>query len=77
MPKETLKKSTAGSSNYKIVTAVFGLFFVVLAVAIVVVSDRTVGPLLAAVVISVLGIDAIASALRNKPSLLSRIGPLP
>ena len=77
MPKETLKKSTGGSSNYRIVTAVFGLFFVVLAVAIVVVSDRTVGPLLAAVVISVLGIDALASALRNKPSLLSRIGPLP
>ena len=77
MPKETLKKSTAGSSNYKIVTAVFGLFFVVLAVAIVVVSDRTVGLLLAAAVVSVLGIDAIVSALRNKPSLLSRIGPLP
>lgn len=48
-----------------------------LAVAIVVVSDRTVGPLLAAAVFSVLGIDAIVSALRNKPSLLSRIGPLP
>lgn len=55
----------------------FGLFFVVLAVAIVVVSDRTIGPLLAAAVISVLGIEAIASAFRNKPSLLSRIGPLP
>lgn len=72
-----MKNNSSGSRNYRIVTAVFGLFFVVLAVAIVVVSDRTVGPLLAAVVISVLGIDAIASALRNKPSLLSRIGPLP
>jgi hypothetical protein len=49
----------------------------VLAVAIVVVSDRTVGPLLAAAVVSVLGIDAFVSAFRNKPSLLSRIGPLP
>jgi hypothetical protein len=77
MPKETLKKSTAGSSNYKIVTAVFGLFFVVLAVAIVAVADRTVGPLVAAAVVSVLGIDAIVSASSNKPSLLSRIGPLP
>jgi len=72
-----MKNSSDGSRNYRIVNAVFGLFFVVLAVAIVVVSDRTVGPLLAAAVISVLGIDAIASALRNKPSLLSRIGPLP
>ena len=72
-----MKNSSGGSRNYRIVTAVFGLFFVVLAVAIVVVSDHTVGPLLAAAVISVLGIDAIASALRNKPSLLSRIGPLP
>ena len=48
-----MKNSFGGSRNYRIVTAVFGLFFVVLAVAIVVVSDRTVGPLLAAVVISV------------------------
>jgi hypothetical protein len=72
-----MKNRSGGSRNYRIVTAVFGLFFVVLAVTIVVVSDRTVGPLLAAAVVSVLGIDAIASALRNKPSLLSRIGPLP
>ena len=72
-----MKNRSGGSRNYRVVTAVFGLFFVVLAVAIVVVSDRTVGPLLAAAVVSVLGIDAIVSALRNKPSLLSRIGPLP
>jgi hypothetical protein len=72
-----MKNRSGGSRNNRIVTAVFGLFFVVLAVAIIVVSDRSAGPLLAAAVISVLGIDAIASAFRNKPSLLSRIGPLP
>lgn len=72
-----MKNRSGGSRNYRIITAVFGRFFVVLAVAIVVVSDRSAGPLLAATIISALGIDAIASAFRNKPSLLSRIGPLP
>jgi hypothetical protein len=72
-----MKNRSVGSRNYRIVTAVLGLFFVMLAVAIVVVSDRSVGPLLAAAVVSVLGIDAIVSAFRNKPSLLSHIGPLP
>jgi hypothetical protein len=53
------------------------LLFAVIALAVVVVSDRSFGPLLAAAVIGILGIDAIASAFRNRPSLLSRIGPLP
>jgi hypothetical protein len=66
-----------GSKSYRVVTAAFGLLFVVLAVAIIVVSDRTLGPLLAAAVVGLLGADAIAGAIRNRPSLLSRIGPLP
>jgi hypothetical protein len=65
------------SKSYRLVTGAFGLLFAALAVAIVVVSDRTAGPLLAAAVLAVLGIDAIAGAFRNKRSLLSRIGPLP
>ena len=69
--------SSSSSKSYRFVTAAFGLLFALLAIAIIVVSDRTVGPLFVAVVLGSLGIEAIASALRNRPSLLSRIGPLP
>lgn len=72
-----MTKTTDSSKTARIVTAAFGLLFAALAVAIIVISDRTIGPLLAAAVVGVLGVDAIASAYRNKPSLLSRIGPLP
>ncbi len=69
--------SASGSTTYRLVTAAFGLLFAIVGVVIVVVSDRTIGPMLAAAVIGILGVDAIVSSLRNKPSLLSRIGPLP
>jgi len=39
--------------------------------------DLSVGPVLAAVVIGGLGIEALLSAARNRRCLLSRIGPLP
>jgi hypothetical protein len=65
------------SRSYRLVTAAFGALFTVLALAIVVVSDRTVGPLLLAVLLGILGIDAMVGAYRSRPSLLSRIGPLP
>jgi hypothetical protein len=65
------------SRSYRLVTAAFGALFTVLALAIVVVSDRTVGPLLLAVLLGILGIDALVGAYRSRPSLLSRIGPLP
>lgn len=68
---------SSSSKRYRLVTAAFGLLFAFLAIAIFVVSDRTVGPLFAAVVLGSLGIEAITSAFRNKPSLLSRIGPFP
>ncbi|MFZ1623210.1 MAG: hypothetical protein WAU48_00280 [Gammaproteobacteria bacterium] len=48
-----------------------------LALAIFVVSDVSLESLIAAVLIGGLGLDAIVSALRNKKSLLARIGPLP
>jgi hypothetical protein len=69
--------SSSSSKSYRIVTAAFGLLFALLAIAIIIVSDRTVGPLFAAVVLGSLGIESVASAFRKKPSLLSRIGPLP
>lgn len=58
---------------------VIGVFFVGVAVAILVTSrnDLSVGAVLAAVVIGGLGIEAVLSAVRNRRCLLSRIGPLP
>lgn len=58
-------------------TAAFGLLFAAIAFAIVVLTDRSLGPMLAAACIGLLGVEAIISALRSRPSLLSRIGPLP
>jgi uncharacterized membrane protein YczE len=56
-----------------------GALFVALAIAIVAVVERPMGlgALIAALVIGLLGIDALINAVRNRRSLLSRIGPLP
>jgi hypothetical protein len=56
-----------------------GALFVALAIAIVAVVGRPIGlgALGAAMVIGLLGIEALISAVRAKRSLLSRIGPLP
>jgi hypothetical protein len=63
----------------RIVTGCIGALFVALAIAIVAVVERPMGPgaLIAALVIGLLGIDALINAVRNRRSLLSRIGPLP
>ncbi len=65
------------SRTYRVVTAVFGILFAVLAIVIVFISDWSVPSLLVALVFGVLGVDAVASAIRDRSSLLSRIGPLP
>lgn len=67
------------SRGSRIVTACMGALFAALAIAIIVVVDRPIGlgALVAAMVIGLLGIDALLSAVRAKRSLLSRIGPLP
>ncbi len=67
------------SQGSRIVTGCMGALFVALAIAIIVVVDRPIGlgALVAAMVIGLLGIDALISAVRAKRSLLSRIGPLP
>lgn len=72
-----MNNGTPPSRAHRWVTAAIGLLFAASAVAIVVVSDRSVGPLLAAGVVGALGVDAVVSALRNKRAMLSRIGPLP
>lgn len=65
------------SKTYRIVTGAFGSLFVALSVVLFVVSDRSLGAAIAGVVIGGLGVDAVIGALRNKMSLLARIGPLP
>jgi hypothetical protein len=67
------------SRTHRVVTAAFGLLFLTLGLLIVVTSETPTspGPLLAAMLVGGLGLDALINAIRNKPSLLSRIGPLP
>jgi len=64
----------------RIVTAIFGVFFVVLALVILVTAleFRPIGAVIAAsLVVGFLGAEAIISAARGRTSLLERIGPLP
>ncbi len=72
-----MKQGATGSRTHRVVTATFGLMFVAIAVAILVAAERSFGPMLTAVVLGGLGVDAVVSACRNTASLLSRIGPLP
>ena len=73
----TSQNREEGSRPNRLVTAVFGALFLAISVTILVVSELTFGPVLAAVVLGFLGVDAIMGASRNRPPLLSRIGPLP
>lgn len=59
--------------------ALFGAFFLAVAVAIVVLvwDSSPVGSTVAGLGIGFLGAEAIFSAFRGRRSLLSRIGPLP
>ena len=61
------------------VTTLFGLFFPVLAVVILLAAweESPFGAVAAALVVGFLGVDAIVSAARGKAALLARIGPLP
>lgn len=61
------------------ITAGFGIFFVAIAMAIVLSADwpLSLGVIAAAVVVGGLGLDAVLSAFRGTKSVLSRIGPLP
>ncbi len=63
----------------RIVDACFGAFLLALAPAVVVFADAPIGagPLLLAAVLAFAGGEALLAARANRPSLLSRIGPLP
>jgi uncharacterized membrane protein YdbT with pleckstrin-like domain len=67
------------TATHRIVTAMFGVFFVLLAIGILVWADESmfIGAVIAALVVGLLGIDGCVSAFRGKRSLLERIGPLP
>jgi hypothetical protein len=73
----TNRPASAGSMTHRLVTAAFGVLFTVIAIIVLIVSDLTIGPILTAAGLGVLGINAMVSAYRNTRSLLSRIGPLP
>jgi hypothetical protein len=62
-----------------VVTTIFGVFLLVLAVTAVVTSseETRTGALLLALVLGALGLDAVISAARDRRSIISRIGPLP
>ena len=63
----------------RIVTAGFGAFLIVLAIVILLSVDQSMifGAVVAASAVGLLGVDACVAAIRDKPSLLQRIGPLP
>lgn len=61
------------------VAGAVGVLFIGIAMAIVYASagDYTFVVIVTAIVIGGLGVDALLSAVRNRRSILSRIGPLP
>ena len=67
------------STRERVAAVLIGALFVGIALAILAsfMHDLSVGPVLAAVVIGGLGIEALLSAARKRRCLLSRIGPLP
>ncbi len=69
----------AGPSRLdRFIALLFGLVFCGIALAIVLLAQPlSTGPVIAAVVLGGLGLDAVVSAVRGTRSLLSRIGPLP
>jgi len=66
-------------SLHRIVTASFGAFFVAVALLILAAAwaATPIEAAIAALIIGGLGADAIIGAVRDRRSLLSRIGPLP
>lgn len=61
------------------VNAVFGLLLLGIASVIALSSEgpMDIGPLLATIVLAALGIEALVSAVLDRRSLVTRIGPLP
>jgi len=77
--KKGLGRDDPRTGTQRIVTAMFGVSFILLAIAILVWAEASmlIGSVIAALAVGLLGIDGCVSALRGKRSLLERIGPLP
>jgi hypothetical protein len=66
------------STVFRWVTAGLGTLFIVCALIIIwTMPDDDVVVIVAAAVIGLLGIEALVSAAENRPSILTRLGPLP
>lgn len=78
-PMPEPSEHTTWTRTRRLVGGAFGVFFIAIAVAIVVTSTAStrVGAVAAAVVVGALGLDLVVSAGRRRRSWLSRIGPLP
>ena len=63
--------------KYRTVTIGVGILFVILGILTAATAENGALSYLAALIIGGLGIEAIYSAVKNRQSLLSRIGPLP
>lgn len=70
-------KETGDWTTPRRVGAAFGVFFIIVAILILAVTDRTAEPLVAAGGVGLLGADALLAAVRGTRSLLSKIGPMP
>lgn len=66
------------SPNHRTITAVFGVLLALIGTWLLVQREEgQTGQLLAALILTGLGLEAVVSVLRGKRSLLSRLGPLP
>lgn len=67
------------SRSHRVVTGAFGALLIVLAVlTLVSVEPELTWPGAAvALVLAILGVDAVIAAVRGRTSIVSRIGPLP
>ena len=65
--------------TYRVVTGALGTLFLGAAILIPILSNDPAGfsQLFASLAIGGLGLEALVSALKNRDSLLARIGPLP
>ncbi|QUS61479.1 hypothetical protein IQE94_05040 [Synechocystis sp. PCC 7339] len=77
--KKNAGRQVTRSRQDLVIRSFFGLFFLALAIAILVLSTpaNRMGSLFAAFIIGGLGIDELISLRLQRRSLLSRIGPLP
>ncbi|MEO7243071.1 MAG: hypothetical protein ABIW85_09185 [Variovorax sp.] len=77
MPDPSPSEAYLSATVHRLVTMGFGILFVAIAVALLIITEPSWRTVLGAIVIGGLGADAVVSAARKKKALLARIGPLP